>query len=101
MDLVLLPLAVGITSVNFIIPSMDLVLLPFAVGITSVLPSFPVFILFFALAGIATLGIIYMSDAGVTQHPVPGRRCPNCLEKGDTVWVIPVNNCPQCTTPVK
>jgi len=78
MDVVLLPLAVGTPSVNFIISSMDVVLLPLAVGITSVLPSFPVFILFFAL-GIATLGIIYMSDAGETQHPVPARRCPNCL----------------------
>ncbi|KAF2105214.1 hypothetical protein BDV96DRAFT_560707 [Lophiotrema nucula] len=33
--------------------------------------------------------------------PVPGRRCAACLlEKGDTVWVIPGNRCPQCGTSV-
>lgn len=31
---------------------------------------------------------------------VPGRRCPACLERGDTVWVIPGKCCPQCGTPV-
>jgi len=35
-----------------------------------------------------------------TTKPVPGRRCPSCLEKGDTVWVIPGKNCPVCGTPV-
>ena len=32
---------------------------------------------------------------------VPGRRCPTCLERGDTVWVIPGNCCPECETPVR
>ena len=40
------------------------------------------------------------SEDGATTHPVPGRRCPNCLERGDTVWVIPGKCCPQCGTPV-
>ena len=37
---------------------------------------------------------------GEPSDPVPGRRCPNCLEKGETVWVIPGTNCPICNTPV-
>ena len=32
--------------------------------------------------------------------PVPGRKCPNCLSKGDTVWVIPGKCCPECGTEV-
>ena len=31
---------------------------------------------------------------------VPGRRCPACLERGQTVWVIPGKCCPTCGTPV-
>lgn len=31
---------------------------------------------------------------------VPGRKCPACLAKGETVWVIPGKCCPQCGTPV-
>jgi hypothetical protein len=37
---------------------------------------------------------------GEPQDPVPGRRCPACLERGDSVWVIPGNSCPVCGTPV-
>ncbi|KAH7123725.1 hypothetical protein B0J11DRAFT_435571 [Dendryphion nanum] len=37
---------------------------------------------------------------GIVTMPVPGRRCPACLERGDTVWVIPGKCCPQCGTPV-
>ncbi|KAF1951940.1 hypothetical protein CC80DRAFT_190506 [Byssothecium circinans] len=37
---------------------------------------------------------------GVSTMPVPGRRCPSCLERGLTVWVIPGKCCPQCGTPV-
>ena len=37
---------------------------------------------------------------GDPQDPVPGRRCPACLERGDTVWVIPGKCCPVCGTPV-
>ncbi|KAF2465029.1 uncharacterized protein BDR25DRAFT_295818 [Lindgomyces ingoldianus] len=37
---------------------------------------------------------------GITTMPVPGRRCPACLERGDTVWVIPGKCCPVCGTPV-
>ncbi|KAF2750753.1 hypothetical protein M011DRAFT_395920 [Sporormia fimetaria CBS 119925] len=37
---------------------------------------------------------------GITSMPVPGRRCPACLERGDTVWVIPGKSCPVCGTPV-
>jgi hypothetical protein len=37
----------------------------------------------------------------ITHHrQVPGRRCPACLERGDTVWVIPGKCCPVCGTPV-
>lgn len=31
---------------------------------------------------------------------VPGRRCPACLSRGQTVWVIPGKRCPQCGTEV-
>lgn len=31
---------------------------------------------------------------------VPGRRCPSCLQRGHTVWVIPGKRCPQCGTEV-
>ncbi|KAH6852840.1 hypothetical protein J4E91_002316 [Alternaria rosae] len=42
-----------------------------------------------------------MNDAeGIVTMPVPGRRCPACLERGDTVWVIPGKCCIQCGTPV-
>ncbi|KAF1999404.1 hypothetical protein P154DRAFT_231512 [Amniculicola lignicola CBS 123094] len=45
--------------------------------------------------------VSFMNEAeGVNTVPVPGRRCPCCLEKGDTVWVIPGKCCPQCGTPV-
>jgi len=37
---------------------------------------------------------------GIKDRPVPGRRCPNCLSKGQTVWVIPGKHCPQCKTAV-
>ena len=36
----------------------------------------------------------------IDEYPVPGRRCPACLERGDTVWVIPGKCCPICGTPV-
>ncbi|ORY14506.1 hypothetical protein BCR34DRAFT_479303 [Clohesyomyces aquaticus] len=45
--------------------------------------------------------VLSMNDgAGITTVPVPGRRCPACLERGDTVWVIPGKCCPVCGTPV-
>ncbi|KAK4981703.1 hypothetical protein LTR66_002246 [Elasticomyces elasticus] len=37
----------------------------------------------------------------LTTMPVPGRRCPACALKGQTVWVIPGKRCPQCGTPVR
>ncbi|KAF2682860.1 hypothetical protein K458DRAFT_306573 [Lentithecium fluviatile CBS 122367] len=37
---------------------------------------------------------------GITSMPVPSRRCPACLERGQTVWVIPGKCCPECGTPV-
>ncbi|KAF2186936.1 hypothetical protein K469DRAFT_570978 [Zopfia rhizophila CBS 207.26] len=40
------------------------------------------------------------TDEGVRTLPVPGRRCPACLERGETIWVIPGKCCPQCGTPV-
>ncbi|KAA8616769.1 hypothetical protein Ptr902_11519 [Pyrenophora tritici-repentis] len=50
---------------------------------------------------IDTVASPYMSNlGGVRTWPVPGRRCPACLERGDTVWVIPGKCCPQCGTPV-
>ncbi|KAJ9633937.1 hypothetical protein H2199_009186 [Coniosporium tulheliwenetii] len=45
-------------------------------------------------------------DGSQADHPfrtvmtVPGRKCPACLAKGDTVWVILGKCCPQCGTPV-
>ncbi|RMZ66837.1 zinc finger transcription factor ace1 [Pyrenophora seminiperda CCB06] len=47
-----------------------------------------------------TIPCMYDDDEGITTVPVPGRRCPACLERGDTVWVIPGKCCPQCGTPV-
>jgi len=45
-----------------------------------------------------------LSTAGPVKEPVnkpvPGRRCPSCLDKGETVWVIPGKDCPQCGTSV-
>jgi hypothetical protein len=38
--------------------------------------------------------------SGEPEGPTPGRRCPACLERGDTVWVIPGNSCIICGTPV-
>lgn len=32
--------------------------------------------------------------------PAPGRKCPSCNFKGETVWVIPGKCCPACGTPV-
>ncbi|KAF2253114.1 hypothetical protein BU26DRAFT_515487 [Trematosphaeria pertusa] len=47
------------------------------------------------------IAIPFMNDMeGITTMPVPGRRCPACLERGQTVWVIPGKCCPQCGTPV-
>ena len=31
--------------------------------------------------------------------PIPGIKCPKCLEKGKTVWVIPGKNCRECGHP--
>ncbi|KAK3072473.1 hypothetical protein LTR53_006725 [Teratosphaeriaceae sp. CCFEE 6253] len=42
----------------------------------------------------------FQGDLPVRTMPVPGRRCPNCLGKGQTVWVIPGKRCPQCQTAV-
>ena len=42
----------------------------------------------------------YEEIFGEPEDPVPGRRCPACLDRGDTVWVIPGKCCPQCGTPV-
>ena len=39
-------------------------------------------------------------NSGIKDVTVPGKRCPACLEKGDTIWVIPGKCCPQCGTPV-
>lgn len=36
----------------------------------------------------------------LTNDQVPGRKCPTCLTKGNTVWVIPGKRCPQCGTQV-
>ncbi|KAF2106076.1 hypothetical protein BDV96DRAFT_508473, partial [Lophiotrema nucula] len=41
------------------------------------------------------------NDEGVRMMPVPGRRCPECLEtRGETIWIIPGRCCWQCGTPV-
>ena len=39
-------------------------------------------------------------NSGIKYVPVPGKRCPACFEKGETVWVIPGKCCPDCGTPV-
>ena len=39
-------------------------------------------------------------DPAPADMPVPGRKCPTCLSRGQTVWVIPGKCCPQCGTPV-
>ncbi|OCL09025.1 hypothetical protein AOQ84DRAFT_354202 [Glonium stellatum] len=36
----------------------------------------------------------FSSATHTKDVPVPGRRCPACLEKGETVWVIPGKDCP-------
>lgn len=36
----------------------------------------------------------------IKTMPVPGRKCPKCWKKGQTVWVIPGKCCPQCGTEV-
>ncbi|KAK5174107.1 uncharacterized protein LTR77_001187 [Saxophila tyrrhenica] len=41
-----------------------------------------------------------IGDLPVRTMPVPGRRCPACAAKGETVWVIPGKRCPQCGTQV-
>ena len=43
------------------------------------------------------LGVILI---GQITNTVPGRKCPACAAKGQTVWVIPGKCCPQCETPV-
>ncbi|KAF2459859.1 hypothetical protein BDY21DRAFT_336688 [Lineolata rhizophorae] len=40
------------------------------------------------------------NDNPTTNYTVPGRKCPNCLAKGQTVWVIKGKCCPQCGTVV-
>nr|POF12889.1 hypothetical protein CFP56_10039 [Quercus suber] len=37
----------------------------------------------------------------IEEFPVPGRRCPDCFRKGQTVWVLPGKKCSQCGTIVK
>jgi hypothetical protein len=41
-----------------------------------------------------------IDSSGEPSYPVPGRRCPACLERDVTVWVIPGKCCPICGTPV-
>ncbi|KAI5369455.1 hypothetical protein Slin15195_G003310 [Septoria linicola] len=36
----------------------------------------------------------------IRERPVPGRKCPNCQARGQTIWVIPGKRCPQCGTEV-
>ncbi|KAF2769542.1 hypothetical protein EJ03DRAFT_312272 [Teratosphaeria nubilosa] len=44
----------------------------------------------------------YHSDCHlpIRTMPVPGRRCPTCLAKGVTIWVIPGKRCSNCGTEV-
>lgn len=44
------------------------------------------------------LTLILRSD--ILQQQVPGRRCPSCMSRGQTIWVIPGKRCPQCGTEV-
>ncbi|KAK7542867.1 uncharacterized protein J3D65DRAFT_665185 [Phyllosticta citribraziliensis] len=41
------------------------------------------------------------SEIPIISLPVPGRKCPACLAKGEVVWVIPGKCCPQCGTPLQ
>ena len=39
-------------------------------------------------------------DDGVKSLPMPGVKCPRCLEeRNDTVWVLQGKNCPKCNYP--
>ncbi|KAF2172503.1 hypothetical protein M409DRAFT_17737 [Zasmidium cellare ATCC 36951] len=32
----------------------------------------------------------------IRRMPVPGKRCPDCLNRGQVVWVIPGKKCQKC-----
>ncbi|EMC93663.1 hypothetical protein BAUCODRAFT_248537 [Baudoinia panamericana UAMH 10762] len=51
-------------------------------------------------ASLRRMPIPSASDLPVRMMPVPGRRCPRCLAKGQTIWVIPGKKCPACGTEV-
>ena len=114
MDIAILPLAVAIPSFIASFP-----ILPLAVAIPSFIESFPIFMLCVPVSGLAVLGIVLLSSGGQTQtgtggqtqagtggqtqagtggqrRGVPGRRCPACLERGDSSWTIPGRCCKIC-----
>ncbi|KAJ9623552.1 hypothetical protein H2203_005814 [Taxawa tesnikishii (nom. ined.)] len=41
-----------------------------------------------------------LSIPSMITLPIPGKKCPACAAKGQTVWVIPGKQCPQCRTEV-
>ncbi|CZT22848.1 uncharacterized protein RCC_08554 [Ramularia collo-cygni] len=36
----------------------------------------------------------------IRDRPVPGRKCPNCLARGQTYWVAYGKRCAQCGTEI-
>lgn len=47
-----------------------------------------------------TTALLEQDHELIIELQVPGRKCPNCLSRGQTVWVIPGKRCPQCGTEV-
>ena len=46
----------------------------------------------------------YFNESSASEpvlNAVPGRRCPACLEIGETTWVIPGRDYHVCGTPVQ
>jgi len=45
--------------------------------------------------GLPSLPAHEISNADTCKQ-VPGKRCPACQSRGQTIWVIPGKRCPQC-----
>ncbi|GAB7364072.1 hypothetical protein MBLNU230_g4625t1 [Neophaeotheca triangularis] len=42
----------------------------------------------------------FSTALAIRERPVPGKRCPQCAARGQTIWVIPGKRCPQCRAEV-
>ncbi|KAL9534668.1 hypothetical protein SMMN14_00322 [Sphaerulina musiva] len=49
---------------------------------------------------IAETSSLTIGMSGVRERPVPGKKCPSCISRGQTIWVIQGKRCPQCGTEV-